>query len=145
MFVEALAIRKIRMRDSLTEWLVELLKLRGKSDQTLSWRDAGLSLALSVFEKRVNNHWVLRKRAYAGRGHSVGRGVYFDTHELFNSRIEEVVSKMDWEWAELDGARLIWAANDCLHSGLLDVKGLHSEKLLHDFSSMQFEKLVAPH
>lgn len=100
---------------------------------------------VSVFEKRVNNHWILRKHAHTCPGHTVGRGVYFDTHELFNARTEEVVSKMDWEWAELDGARLIWAANGCLYSGRLDVKGLHGEKLLHDFSPMQFEKLAAPY
>ena len=100
---------------------------------------------ISVFEKRATNHGILRKRAHAGLGHSGGRGVYFDTHELFNSRTGEVVSKTDWEWAELDGARLIWAANGCLHSGQLDLKGLHSERLLHDFSSMQYEELVAPY
>ena len=100
---------------------------------------------VSVFEKRVNNHWILRKRAHISIGRSVGRGVYFDTHELFNSRTEEMISKMDWEWAELDGARLLWAANGCLHSGRLDAKGLRSEKLLYDFSSMQFEKLAAPY
>jgi len=100
---------------------------------------------VAVFEKRVNHHWILRKQAHAGTGHSAGRGVYFDTHELFNSRSEEVISKADWEWAELDGARLIWAANGCVHSGKLHAKGLHSEKLLHDFLPMQFEELAAPY
>lgn len=100
---------------------------------------------VTIFEKRVNNHWTLRKRAHSGIGHSAGRGVYFDTHELFNSRSEEVISKTDWEWAELDGARLIWAAGGCVHSGRLDAKGLHGEKLLHDFSPMQFENLAAPY
>ncbi|GGA29552.1 hypothetical protein [Dyella nitratireducens] len=114
-------------------WLLKHSAPNGDGDQ------------VSVFEKRVNNHWILRKRAHTSLGHSVGRGVYFDTHELFNSRTEEVVSKIDWEWAELDGTRLIWAANGCLHSGWLDVKGLLSEKLLHDFSPMQFEKLEAPY
>ncbi|MBM7130785.1 hypothetical protein [Dyella mobilis] len=100
---------------------------------------------MTVFEKRVNNHWTLRKRAHTSLGRLAGRGVYFDTHELFNSRTEEVVPKLDWEWAELDGARLIWAAKGCLHSGRLDAKGLHGEKLLHDFSPMTFEALTAPY
>lgn len=100
---------------------------------------------VTVFEKRVNHHWILRKKAHASTGHSSGRGVYFDTHELFNSRSEEVISKANWEWAELDGARLIWAASGCVHSGNLDAKGLHSEKLLHDFSPMLFEELAAPY
>ncbi|GLQ88261.1 hypothetical protein GCM10007898_18300 [Dyella flagellata] len=100
---------------------------------------------VTVFERRVNDHWTLRKLAHAGLAHSAGRGVYFDTHELFNSRTGEVISKMDWEWAELDGARLIWAAKGCLHSGRLDAKGLRNEKVLHDFSPMQLEKLAAPY
>lgn len=100
---------------------------------------------VTVFEKRVNNHWNLRKRAHSGIGHAVGRGVYFDTHELFNSRTEQVIPKLDWEWAELDGDRLVWAANGCLYSGRIDVNGLRSEKLLHDFSPMQFEALEAPY
>lgn len=100
---------------------------------------------VSVFEKRLKDHWILRKRAHAGLGHSAGRGIYFDTHELFNSRTEEVVSKSDWEWAELDADRLIWAAKGCLYAGRVDAKGLHGEKLLRDFSTMEFEALVAPY
>ncbi len=100
---------------------------------------------VTVFEKRVNNHWTLRKRAHSGLGHPVGRGVYFDTHELFNSRTEQVIPKLDWEWAELDGDRLVWAANGCLFVARLGVNGLKSEKLLHDFSPMKFEALAAPY
>lgn len=100
---------------------------------------------VTVFEKRVNNHWTLRKRAHSGLGHPVGRGVYFDTHELFNSRTEQVIPKLDWEWAELDGDRLVWAANGCLFAARLGVNGLKSEKLLHDFSPMKFEALAAPY
>jgi len=100
---------------------------------------------VTIFEKHVKEHWILRKRAHAGQSRIAGRGVYFDTHELVNSRTEEVIPKIDWEWAELDGKRLTWAANGCLYAGRLNVKGMYSEELLHDFSPMQFERLEAPY
>ena len=92
---------------------------------------------VSLFEKRVDNHWILRKHAHATLFRPPGRGVYFDTHELFNTRSEEVLMKHDWEWAEVDGGRLVWAAGGCLHAGRIDAKGLHDEKMLHDFRPMR--------
>jgi hypothetical protein len=109
------------------------------------WEPDGEKGRVTIFEKPVKDHWILRKRAHAGLYRSVGRGVYFDTHELVNSRTGEVIPKVDWEWAELDGKRLIWAANGCLYSGRLGVKGMYSEEFLHDFSPMQFERLEAPY
>ncbi len=38
---------------------------------------------VTVFEKRLDHHWILRKRAHATLSHPVGRGVCFDTHQLF--------------------------------------------------------------
>ena len=100
---------------------------------------------VSLFEKRINGHWVLRKHAHATLHRPVGRGVYFDTHELFNARTGEVLPKAQWEWAELDGRRLVWTADGCLFAGTVGAKGLESEKMLHDFRPMQFEKLAAPY
>lgn len=100
---------------------------------------------ISVFEKRVNGHWTLRKLAHATVHHPVGRGVYYDTHELLNSRTEEVIPCDSWEWAEVDGGRLVWAAQGMLHSGHLGAKGLTGAKVLLDFNSMQFERIRAPY
>ncbi|MET0732750.1 MAG: hypothetical protein ABW054_06735 [Casimicrobiaceae bacterium] len=100
---------------------------------------------VSLFEKRINDHWVLRKHAHATTHHPVGRGVYFDTHELFNARTGQVLPRPAWEWADVDGGRLIWAADGCLHAGRVNAKGLQNERMLHDFNDMKFEKLVAPY
>ncbi|SDO16929.1 hypothetical protein SAMN05720382_11635 [Polaromonas sp. JS666] len=97
------------------------------------------------FEKRINGHWVLRKNAHASAHHPVGRGVYYDTHELFNTRTEETVIKKAWEWAEMDGDRLLWAAEGRIHSGRVNTIGLKDEKMLHDLNPMQPEKLMAPY
>ena len=100
---------------------------------------------LSLFEKRIDRHWVLRKQAHATLHRPPGRGVYFDTHELFNSRTAQVVRRRGWEWAEVDGDRLVWAADGCLHSGRIGANGLEGEKMLHDFNAMRFERLIAPY
>jgi len=101
--------------------------------------------AISVFEKRISDHWSLRKLAHATLEHPVGRGVYFDTHELVSTRTGETVLKEQWEWAEVDGGRLIWAENGCLYAGRIGPKGLGGEKMLFDFTPMKFEKLAAPY
>jgi hypothetical protein len=100
---------------------------------------------VSAFEKRIDNRWLLRKHAHATLFRPAGRGVYFDTHALFNVRSEEVLKKDHWEWAEVDGGRLVWAAGGCLHAGRVDADGLHDEQLLHDFRPMRFERIMAPY
>jgi hypothetical protein len=99
----------------------------------------------TLFEKRIDSHWLLRKHAHAATPHLVGRGVYYDTHQLFNSRTEELSEKDNWEWADVDGGRLVWAADGGLYAGHIGAKGLQSEKLLCDFALMQPEKLMAPY
>jgi hypothetical protein len=100
---------------------------------------------VTLFEKRVNGHWKLRKHAHATLFRPEGRGVYYDTHDLFNARTEETLPKDIWEWAEVDGGRLVWAADGCLFSGHVSAKGLGGEKVLHDFKPMQFERVAAPY
>ena len=74
-----------------------------------------------------------------------GRGVYYDTHELFNARTEEALPKADWEWADVDGGRIVWAAGGHLLAGRVGTHGLQGEKMLYDLNPMQFEKLAAPY
>jgi hypothetical protein len=99
----------------------------------------------TVFEKRVSGHWLLRKHAHATSDHPVGRGVYFDTHELVNVRTHESVSKEAWEWADVDGDRIVWAAAGCISAGRLEAKGVRQERTLFDFSSLQPERIAAPY
>ena len=58
---------------------------------------------------------------------------------------EEVIPSDNWEWAEIDGGRLVWAAQGMLHAGQLGPKGLSGEKVLYDFNPMQFERIEAPY
>jgi hypothetical protein len=98
-----------------------------------------------LFEKRANDAWVLRKYTHATQVHPVGRGCYYDTHGLFHTKTGVSEMKPEWEWADLDGDRLVWAADGCLFAGRIGSEGLESEKLLQDFRPMQFERITAPY
>jgi hypothetical protein len=101
---------------------------------------------VTVSDKRINDHWQLRKRAHAASSpRKPGRGTYFDTHELFNIRTEELIVKDSWEWADVDGGRVVWAESGRLVAGHINAKGLQSENVLLDFSPMRFEPLAAPY
>ena len=50
-----------------------------------------------------------------------------------------------WEWAEVDGPRLVWAEDGALHSGRVNESGLCKITLLADFNAMEFEAIAAPY
>lgn len=100
---------------------------------------------VTCFDKRVSGHWLLRKLAHASLTRRQGQGVYHDTHELHNERTGETVPMTGWEWAEVDGGRLVWAEAGRLHAGRLEAAGLRSQKVLHDFNAMTFERREAPY
>ncbi|HKX41100.1 MAG TPA: hypothetical protein VJO99_08085 [Burkholderiaceae bacterium] len=100
---------------------------------------------VTMFERRINTHWRLRKLAHATVHHPVGKGCYFDEHQLFNARTEKVIALPNWEWAEIDGGRIVWAEAGRLHVGRVEGEGLGGSKLLFDFNPMTFEKVAAPY
>ena len=100
---------------------------------------------ITLFEKRVNAHWQLRKTAHAAVHQLPGKGCYFDEHALWNSHTEETIACPNWEWAEVDGDRLLWAQNGKLFAGHLGSKVLSDVKELQDFNALKFEKLEAPY
>jgi hypothetical protein len=94
------------------------------------------------FEKPVRAGWTLRKVCCIG---GRGRPVYWDRHELRQARTDAVDDLTDWEWADLDGERLVWAEKGQLWAGTVTTDGLESRRLLHDFNDMTFEPLKAPY
>lgn len=100
---------------------------------------------VTTFEKRLAGHWVLRKRAFATTLTKPGTGCYFDEHALVNARTAAVLKRPDWEWADYDGSRLMWAENGRLYAGSMDGEGVTGTKMLFDFTPVRFEKLVAPY
>lgn len=113
---------------------------------TLSRREGPNLDRTAVFEKPLPNGWTLRKLAHEQVGQPVGKGCYWDEHELENLELGELVDKPDWEWAELDGETLVYATDGKLFRMLIDTKSRFGEPvLLCDFNGMQFAELVAPY
>lgn len=100
---------------------------------------------ITLFEKRISGHWRLRKYAHATIHREAGRGTYFDEHELWNARTETGLMLPKWEWADVDGARLVWAEEGKLYAGRVGATGLGRAKQLYDFNTLGFERLVAPY
>jgi hypothetical protein len=98
-----------------------------------------------IFEKRCPGGWVLRKIAHAEVGVPPGRGCYWDEHELIYSSSGASMVFPQWEWTELDGKRLVWAAEGKLEAGRLTAQGLVDKKLLFDFNDMSFAPIEAPY
>jgi hypothetical protein len=105
----------------------------------------GTHHTVDIFEKPAGSGWVLRKFAHGALDHPVGTGCYFDRHELENLRTGQKVDGADWEWADLDRERLVWAQDGKLFAGRVGEDGIGGTALLHDFNGMAFEALPAPY
>lgn len=103
------------------------------------WKD------VDVFEKPLHQGWVLRKIAHAEIGAPTGKGCYWDEHELEHSASRERIPYPDWEWAEVDGKRLVWAQHGKLFAGRVKKEGVADESELFDFNEMTFEPIEAPY
>ena len=103
------------------------------------------SHSITFFEKSLPKGWILRKIAHAQLNPPKGKSCYWDEHELID-RDKEVSKFSDWEWAELDENRLVWATNGCLYARSIETENkLGLPKLLYDFNDMEFERVTAPY
>lgn len=99
-----------------------------------------------VFEKPLARQWILRKYAHAGPSDQPGRGCYWDEHELENASTRMVLAQPDWEWAEWDHGRVVYARTGQLWgTKLIDRERFQEPQLLHDFTDMSFEAIEAPY
>lgn len=99
----------------------------------------------TTFEKELPRGWTLRKRAHAQLDPPPGRGCYWDEHVLAHAESGRVEACPDWEWADRDGDRLVWAAGGMLFAGVVGSEGLSGSRVLHDFGGMTFERIAAPY
>ncbi len=98
-----------------------------------------------IFEKSIGNGWVLRKIAHAEVGAPIGKGCYWDEHALVHPSSGSVVACSDWEWADLDGKRLVWATGGRLLCAGVKKDGLAEQTELYDFNEMAFTPIEAPY
>ena len=100
---------------------------------------------IDVFEKSLDNGWVLRKLAHAECGAPAGKGCYWDEHELLHPASGQRTTCHHWEWAEVDGNRLVWAGGGKLFATRLRKTGMTNDVQLFDFNDMAFEPIEAPY
>jgi len=98
-----------------------------------------------IFEKPIGKGWTLRKIAHAEVGAPVGKGCYWDEHELVGPDENQTIHCPTWEWADLDRERLVWAANGKLFAAKVQNNGIAGAVELHDFNNMTFEAIEAPY
>lgn len=109
-------------------------------DTDLSAHDRG-----AVFEKQLPGGWVLEKTAHATSRPPAGKGCYYDTHRLLHPETGVISDRRDWEWAELDGNRLVWVSQGVLFASPLDDIIMGTAEVLHNFNDMTFEAIEAPY
>lgn len=98
-----------------------------------------------LFEKPLANGWVLRKFAHAEVHPGPGKSCYWDEHEVENARLGLRLEKPHWEWAERDGATVVWAEKGRIYRAGTLAKGLGEARLLFDGNGMEFEAIAAPY
>jgi hypothetical protein len=108
-------------------------------------REKGSEQELVVFEKPLHGYWTLRKLAIATLNHPVGKGVYYDKHELEDSRTGRRLAFPDWEWADADRDRLVWAESGMLHAAKITSEGPTDVRTLRDFNSDEYARIKAPY
>ncbi|RZM77703.1 hypothetical protein [Leptolyngbya iicbica] len=113
--------------------------------QLLEQREIAKWQSQDIFEKPLGHGWRLRKIAHAEVGAPVGKGCYWDEHQLRHPASGTTQNYPDWEWAELDGDRLVWAEHGKLLAGRIHHGGLSQATELFDFNPMQFQPRQAPY
>lgn len=108
-------------------------------------RDGWTLVGPMVFEKPFAQGWSLRKLAHASAPRGPGKGCYWDEHELVHHQRGIEIPFPNWEWAEVDGSRLVWAEAGTLCAGNVNSSGLGATKVLIDLNPMQFEPIAAPY
>lgn len=104
--------------------------------------------SFTVFDKPLKHGWLLRKVAHEQLDSPPGKGCYWDEHELVNPATGVAIGAPDWEWADRDGGRLVYAEHGCLYAAALptaDATALTEPVLLRDFTPMTFEARNAPY
>ncbi len=99
----------------------------------------------AIFEKGVTRDWVLRKVCHEEVGSPVGKGCYWDEHELVNKH-GDTISQPDWEWAEwMDGAIMYAESGKLCKLIIKNTHELKKPELIHDFNDYKFRELLAPY
>ncbi|MEM7078778.1 MAG: hypothetical protein AAF513_09130 [Pseudomonadota bacterium] len=98
----------------------------------------------STFEKPLTSGWTLRKLAHEQVDAPIGKGCYWDEHELITPT-GNTLSKPDWEWADSHQDSLVYAELGGLYRAEVTDSTITSTQLLRDFNADEFAEVVAPY
>lgn len=97
-----------------------------------------------VFDKSLDDGWTLRKIAHGQLNPPDRKGCYWDEHLLVDPSGTPHACD-DWEWAEQDGDRVVWAGGGKLFAARMSAGGLIEERELYNFNDAEFEAIEAPY
>lgn len=98
-----------------------------------------------AFEKKFERKWLLRSLVNQGKSKELDKSITWSEYSLLHIPTGKLLHFPDWEWADVDRSRLVWATKGQIWAGQLNENGLTDEKMLHDFNDMQFEAIKAPY
>ena len=97
------------------------------------------------FAKPAGELWTLIKTFHSTMQPPAGRGCYYEEHTLYNNSTGLIIDMPDWEWADTDSDRLVWAAQGNVMAGFMDEHGIRDVSLLFDTAPLTFTELSAPY
>ena len=103
------------------------------------------SAEMAIYDRPTPSGWLLRVQLCSGFPSEPGRGCHWAEYALVDAVTGRVHPHPGWEWAGLDGSRIVWAAAGTLNAARLTRRGLGPATLLADFNPLQFEPLQAPY
>lgn len=109
------------------------------------WVCTSLGRSGDVFEKHIGHEWVLRKTVNGGGEMWQGRKSLWEAHQPVGPEEGQLIDCPNWEWADLDVNRLVWAEAGKLFAGQVGKNGLEVVKELYDFNDMEYEERIAPY
>jgi len=122
-------------------WSVYLTRL-----QRDGWEMLGCAPGRVDLSKAMPRGWVLHKLAHADGAAPPGKGTYWDEHLLEAGRGGAVIAGAGWEWADRDGADLVYTEAGCLwRRRILAPDRLGAAARIADLNAMRFEAIAAPY
>jgi len=75
----------------------------------------------------------------------MGKGCYYESHEVIDLENNRKWEFRDWEWADSDGKCFTWAEYGKIMQGNIGEKGIENIKELFDTNSLLYEEIKAPY
>jgi len=136
-------ISKVPWRDFSSQYFLRLIR-DGWQEKPLEPSTAGKRHEVFFFAKRVNDYWNIVKRVHYERSNA-NKPAGYEDHVLANRKTGEEFLFAGWEWADLDGSRLLWAEKGAIYAGIVNKQGLGEARLLFDCNALRFASLAAPY